>query len=101
MIGMLTGVYRINRRSVPCLLWDLFGVELGTGSVSSCEKRVSQSLATPVDEAREYVRAQSSAHVDETGWREGRKKAWLWVAVTHLVTVFMIQAHRSQEAAKA
>lgn len=100
VVGMLTGVYRISRRNVACLMLDLFGVEMGTGSVSACEKKLSHALATPVDEAREYVQAQAVVHADETGWREGHKKAWLWVAVSSLVTIFMIHAHRSQEAAK-
>jgi len=101
LVGMLSGVYRISRRNVSCLLSELFGVEMGTGSVSACEKKVSQALATPVDKAKGYVQAQKAAHADETSWREGRKKAWLWVAVSGLVTIFMIHAHRSQEAARA
>lgn len=103
VVGMLVGVYRISRRNVVCLLSDLFGVEMGTGSVSACEKKVSRSLASPVEEVKEHIHTQPELHVDETGWLEGRKKAWLWVAtsVSGLVTFFMIQAHRSQEAAKA
>ena len=39
-------------------------------------------------------------HADETGWREARNKAWLWVAVTATATVFMIHAKRGQVAAR-
>jgi transposase len=39
-------------------------------------------------------------HQDEAGWKEGIKKAWLWVAVTSLVTVFMVDLHRSADVAK-
>jgi transposase len=38
-------------------------------------------------ELEEYVRTQH-ANVDETSWREAMHKAWLWVVVTPLVTVF-------------
>jgi transposase len=38
--------------------------------------------------------------VDETGWFEGFKRSWLWVAVTTTVTVFLVAKHRSYEAAK-
>jgi len=31
------------------------------------------------------------AHLDETSWRQGAKRAWLWVAVTSLVTVFLVR----------
>ena len=53
-----------------------------------------QALAAPVAEAQAYVRAQPIAHLDETGWREGRTRAWLWVAVTAWVTVFAVRLSR-------
>jgi len=31
-----------------------------------------------VEEARTYVQAQEVAHLDETSWRQGAKRAWLW-----------------------
>lgn len=34
--------------------------------------------------------------MDETGWREGRKRGWLWVAVTASVTVFLIRLSRGR-----
>ena len=40
-----------------------------------------------------HVRTQH-ANVDETSWREAKHKAWLWVVVTPLVTVFHIAATR-------
>jgi transposase len=46
-----------------------------------------------VAELEEYVRTQH-ANVDETSWREGGRKAWLWVVVTPLVTLFHIAATR-------
>ena len=57
---------------------------------------------TPVTlaEAHEYVQDQTVLNADETGWREARKRAWLWVAVTGLVTVFMIHGRRNGDAAK-
>jgi transposase len=47
-----------------------------------------------------YVEAQSVAHLDETSWREGGKRAWLGVAVTSLVTVFLIRLSRGGPVAR-
>ena len=47
------------------------------------------------------MQQQAVVHVDETGWREGRQRAWLWVAVTTLVTVFLVHARRGTVAARA
>jgi transposase len=38
--------------------------------------------------------------MDETSWREDRKRAWLWVAVTAWVTVFHIARSRGGEVAR-
>ena len=74
---------------------------LALGTVTACEQTVSAVLAAPVAEAHAYVQQQAVAHADETGWREGRQRAWLWVAVTALVTVFLIHPRRGLVAAQA
>jgi transposase len=58
-------------------------------------------LAAPHEEALQVVEGQDRANADETGWREDKKKAWLWVAVTELVTVFLVHTSRGAIAAKA
>jgi transposase len=40
------------------------------------------------------------ADLDETGWREGRARAWLWTAVTAWVTVFVVRPSRSAKVAQ-
>jgi transposase len=39
--------------------------------------------------------------VDETGWREGRQRAWLWAAVTAEATAFRIDRSRGADALHA
>jgi transposase len=48
-----------------------------------------------VEEAQTNVREQAVAHLDETSWRQAGKRAWLWVAVTSWVTVFVVRMARS------
>ena len=40
-------------------------------------------------------------NIDETAWREDRRKAWLWVTVTALTTVFTIARNRTAQVAQA
>ena len=42
-----------------------------------------------------------AASIEDTSWRENRRKAQLWVVVTALTTVFTIAAKRSAAVAKA
>jgi transposase len=100
-------------------------VDISLGSVSACERTVSEAVAAPVEEAREHVWASPGANVDETSFRQVVRsdadecerseageaapdeadepnpsgKAWLWTAVTPLVTVFLVHAKRSAVAA--
>ena len=65
-----------------------------SGDVTNLEQATAQAVAGPVAEARTYVQGQSIAHLDETGWHEGHTRAWLWVAVTAWVTVFVVRLSR-------
>ncbi len=40
------------------------------------------------------------AHLDETSWHQGGKRAWLWVAVTSWVTVFLVRLSRGGQVAR-
>ena len=53
-----------------------------------------------MEEARASVHDQAVAHVDETSWRQGGKRAWLWVAVTSMVTVLLIRMSRGGQVAR-
>jgi transposase len=101
LAAVCTGVYHLSRRTTVGLLRDLCGVELALGSLPACEAAVSEALAAPVAAAHAVVQQQPVAHVDETGWREGRRRAWLWVAATATVAVFLVHARRGAGAAQA
>jgi transposase len=100
MVSILGGRYHLSKRETVGILDDFFNIDLGLGSVPKLEKRTSAALTQVVEEARIYARSQSAVHQDETGWREGSKKAWLWVLATQHVTVFLIDLHRSADVAK-
>jgi transposase len=76
------------------VLEDLCGVQLRGGTVATLEQTTGQARAEPVAEARAYVQVQPAAYLDETGWREGTPRAWLWTAVTTGVTVLVVRRAR-------
>jgi len=100
MVSILSGRYHLSKRETVGILDDFYTANLSLGSVPKLEKRTSAAIAQVVEDARVYVRSQPAAHQDETGWKEGLKKAWLWVLATQHVTVFLIDLHRSAEVAK-
>jgi transposase len=93
-VALCTGSYRLSKRTTAEVMADLFGVPMSVGTISQCEKTTTEVLTEPVEEARVYVKDQGVAHLDETSWREAGKGAWLWVAVTSWVTVFVVRLSR-------
>jgi transposase len=88
------------KRVTQELLSTFLGVKLALGSVPKLEQRVSAAVAEAVEEAREFVRNSKVVHMDETGWREKKHHAWLWVASTVLVSVFEVVRSRGKEVAQ-
>jgi transposase len=70
------------------------------GSVAAWCQATSAALATPVAEAVATLPQAPVVNADETPWKEGKSRPWLWVAVTALVTVFQIATSRSGQVIK-
>src|SRR6266550_4504874 len=94
VVALLSGRYRLSRREVRQLLQDLWGVRVSLGAVVRQEQAQSAALAPIVEEARAAVQQAAVVNMDETGWRQERKRAWLWTVVTAEVTVFRIDRSR-------
>lgn len=101
LLSLFTGKYKLSKRNARELLQDCFGLTVSAAQVTRAEQQTSAALAPPVAEAHEHVKAAPIVNADETGWFEGCKRAWLWVAATLTVTVFLIVRNRSSANAKA
>src|SRR5215475_12024178 len=99
-VALCTGSYRLSKRTTGQVMDDVFGVPMSVGTISQSEQATTEVVAAPVEEARAYVQEQSVAHLDETSWRQGDKRAWLWVAVTSVVTVFLVRMSRGGQVAR-
>jgi transposase len=100
-VALYTGAYRLSKRTTQQAMDEVFGVPVSVGTISPLEQATTEVIAAPVEEARTYLHAQAVAHLDETSWRQGSKRAWLWVAVTSLVTVFFVRMSRGGQVARA
>jgi transposase len=100
LVALMTGRMRLSKRLIQEFLADVLGVAVSLGSISAMERRVASVLKQPYTEARQYIQEQPCVHVDETGWYERSKRAWLWVAATKLMSVFTIARSRGGEVAK-
>jgi transposase len=106
MVAYLSGQAHLSKRQIEEIIQDAYGASISLGSIVTAQQTVSEAVAGPVEEAQAYVQNQAVVNADETGWKEEtvapgrRRKAWLWVAVTQWVTVFLIHASRGTVAAR-
>ena len=101
VLAVFTGSYRLSKRQVQQLANDLFGLVISVGMIAKLERRGAAVLEAPYNELAVAVHSVKAANIDETSWREDRKKAWLWTTVTRSFTVFTIARHRSGDVAQA
>jgi transposase len=93
--AVLSGAGRMSKRRVAGVMRSLFGLPISPASVCALERRTALALAPIHDEVLKHLR-ELPANVDETSWPQGRRRGWLWTAVTAGLGVFMIAASRSR-----
>lgn len=101
VLAMLAGAYRLSKRQIPQLVGDVFGLSISTGMIPKLEQRSATTLEAPYNELAVSVHQAEAVNIDETSWRQDRKKAWLWATVTAVATVFTIAKNRSGKVAAA
>ena len=85
--ALLAGAGRLSKRAVARILDGLFGLPISPAAVCDLGRRTASALASIHAEALGHMRTPP-ANVDETGRREGRRRAWLRAAVTRSLGVF-------------
>lgn len=97
-VATLHGRYRLTEREVQQVVSGLWGLELSLGSVAQMCQQTSEALAKPYQAILEQIASRSHLNVDETGWKLGKAKQWLWVAVSQGATVFHLDGRRDRAA---
>jgi transposase len=98
-LALLAGRYRQGLRPLVDLAAELWGLDISTGMVSKLRGRTAQALQLPWVQVALHVRSQN-VNIDETTWREGKKQAYLWAAVTPLAALFRIATGRTARIAQ-
>src|SRR5579862_7269010 len=102
MTAHLSGTYRVSKQNIVNLYRDIFDFNLSVGMVCKAEKTVSRAIASPVLQAKYFIRSadQMGVNSDETGFKEKGKSMWAWIAVSCFVAVFMIRSGRNRKVAE-
>ena len=100
LVAFLTGRMRLSKREGHQFVVEALGIPVSVGSVSTVEARASAALAAPYAEVEAQVRTQPWVHMDETGWWQTRRRAWLWVRASRQLSVFRVAPTRSKAEAQ-
>jgi transposase len=97
LVSFFHGRLRLSTRETADALLDVCGLPISLGSVVRCCERTADALAPVYDRLASVVQEQSIINADETSWKEAFKRAWLWVAVSAVATVFLLTLNRKRE----
>lgn len=86
VVTLLSGTGRLSQRLIARLLDDLLGLKVSDGQVSRLQRIGRESLQPAYAEIAADVRGSAAVNIDETGWREDGRRAWLWTAVGRFAT---------------
>jgi transposase len=100
LTAVLVGGFKLSHAGVVEMMRDVFGLSMSTGAVTNTLARASLALEPVHNEALAAARKAEVAHADETSWRVGGKKAWLWVLCTPLLEVLRVAKGRSEVSAR-
>jgi transposase len=100
VVGLLIGQERLSKRQVKRVLRTLFGLDIAVGSVVARQQEISDSLAEAYQTVQAHVHQAAQRNIDETPWREGWQRAWLWSVTTPAATLFRVADKRDAAVAQ-
>lgn len=79
------------------LMETAFGLVACRAAWARADQRLARAGAPLYQKVIQVVRQSAAVWVDETGWKIGGHRAWLWVFTTEAVTVYWIDPTRAHE----
>jgi transposase len=73
---------------------------MAVGSVVARQQEISASLAEVYETVQAHVHQAANRNIDETPWREGWQRAWLWSVTTPAATLFRVADKRDAAVAQ-
>ncbi len=84
----------LSMAKTAAVLEEVCGIRITRGGVAQALARLGERCAPTYGALLSSVRRGLMVVMDETGWRVGGVRVWLWVAAAELVTVYAIRPGR-------
>jgi transposase len=96
---LLNKEYGLGWKKVATLIETAFGLKASPSTYCRAALRVGDRIEPTADAIVDSLRESPVVSPDETGWRTGGHKRWLWAFTTPVLTVYAIAASRGFDVA--
>jgi hypothetical protein len=94
ILVLMTSWFRTSRRKAALFASDICNVPCSAGHVSALEAKATTALQPIYNELAGTLPDQSNLAIDETPFKRGRLRTWLWTFVALSFTVFVLRPTR-------
>ena len=94
LLVLMTSWFRVSRRKAAMFSSDICQVPCSGGHVSDLEARATAALQPVYNELAQALPEQPNLAIDETPFKRGTVKTWLWTFVATSFTVFVLRPTR-------
>jgi hypothetical protein len=85
---------KISDRDLKRVFETLLGLRIVPASVANFRKQLARYGKTAYEQIRQALQKSAFVHSDETGWRVGPKKQWLWSLSNQRLSLFHVDPSR-------
>jgi transposase len=97
--AFLNKVAGVSYGKIAALLKEMAGLRVSRSALCRALLRMAKKLAPLYEELKAKIQNSPVVYPDETSWREGGRKVWLWVFTNRHETVYSIQPGRGYDQA--
>lgn len=99
-VTLLMAYFRQSKRRTALFVESILNIPCSPGLTVKHQTLATDALASCYDELTAALPKQTATNMDETASKQSRQKAWLWVAVTPVFTLFALRLTRAATVVK-
>jgi transposase len=97
VLGLTAYLHKVGGLSygkIARLLSEWMGFEVSRSALCRALQRLARKAQPTYEQLRETIRGSPVVYADETGWKVGGHRAWLWAVTNLRETVYAIESGR-------
>lgn len=94
ILVLMTSWLRTSRAKAATFSSEICGVPCSKGHVSELEAKATAALSEPFAQVADAISDQQNLKIDETPFKRGGLRTWLWTFVAGSVTLFVVRPTR-------